>query len=191
MDKYGFIYVWRDRKRNKFYIGCHWGTEDDGYICSSTVMRKAYRRRPEDFKRRIIQRIYSTRQELLEVEHRWLTLVPDEQLGKRYYNMSKHHFNHWSAMPDEERKKTIRQKISAANLGKVLSEETRARISAATLGRKKKNLKSGSRYISPETRAKMVESRLRNGNYKMSDATRLKQSRAKLGNQNRKQNEQH
>lgn len=29
-EKYGFVYIWRDRKYNRYYIGCHWGREDDG-----------------------------------------------------------------------------------------------------------------------------------------------------------------
>ena len=33
MEKYGFVYLWYDRKRKMFYIGSHWTTETDGYIC--------------------------------------------------------------------------------------------------------------------------------------------------------------
>ena len=58
MEKYGFVYIWRDRKHKMFYIGCHWGTEDDGYVCSSNRMRNAYNRRPNDFKRKIISHKY-------------------------------------------------------------------------------------------------------------------------------------
>ena len=72
MEKYGFVYIWRDKKRKMYYIGSHWGTEDDGYICSSDRMRKAYRRRPDDFKRRVISRIDTNREELLDEEHRLL-----------------------------------------------------------------------------------------------------------------------
>ena len=28
MEKTGFIYIWYDRKRKMYYIGCHLGTED-------------------------------------------------------------------------------------------------------------------------------------------------------------------
>lgn len=37
------------KKHSKYYIGSHWGTEDDGYICSSKNMRDNYRYRPHDF----------------------------------------------------------------------------------------------------------------------------------------------
>jgi len=138
MDKTGFIYIWHDTKRNMFYLGCHWGSEEDGYICSSNRMRDAYRRRPNDFRRRILKRDIR-REALLEEEHKWLQLIPQEQLGKRYYNLTKKHFGHWSA--DPERSKTIGQKISEAttgksrNKGKKPSKETRKKISDSLKGR--------------------------------------------------------
>jgi len=85
-EKYGFVYIWRDRKNNRFYIGCHWGTEDDGYICSSTWMRNSYKRRPQDFKRRIISRTYTSKTDMFLKEYEWLCLIKREELGKKYYN---------------------------------------------------------------------------------------------------------
>jgi hypothetical protein len=96
MEKYGFIYIWYDRYRKRFYIGCHWGYENDGFICSSSNMLKAYKRRSGDFKRRILTKIYTSRKDLLEEEYRWLSLIKDEELRVRYYNLSKKHFGHWS-----------------------------------------------------------------------------------------------
>lgn len=57
-EKYGFVYLWHNKKHKRFYIGSHWGTEDDGYLCSSNWMRKSYYRNPQDFKRRILSKIY-------------------------------------------------------------------------------------------------------------------------------------
>lgn len=71
-NKYGFVYVWRDRKRNKFYVGVTGGTETDGYVCSSKHMRKAHVRRKEDFKRRVVQKVYTN---LVEAEYHWLQLI--------------------------------------------------------------------------------------------------------------------
>ena len=87
-EKYGFVYVWYDRWRKMFYVGSHWGTEDDGYICSSNRMRDAYRRRPNDFKRRVIARV-DDRLELLDEEFKWLDLISEKELGKKYYNLEK------------------------------------------------------------------------------------------------------
>lgn len=86
MEKYGFVYIWFDRYRKMYYVGSHWGRESDGYICSSNRMRDAYRRRPDDFKRRILFRLFSSRKELLLVEEMWLSLMKNNELGKKYYN---------------------------------------------------------------------------------------------------------
>jgi hypothetical protein len=95
-ENYGFVYIWYDNKYNRYYIGCHWGTEDDGYICSSSWMKQAYKKRSEDFKRRIISRIYTNRNNLLEEEYKWLRMIKQEELGKRYYNLNNRHFGPWT-----------------------------------------------------------------------------------------------
>ena len=123
--KYGFVYIWRDKKRKMYYIGCHWGTEDDGYICSSNRMRDAYRRRPVDFKRRIIAKVETTRQDLMEEEFKWMQLIPENELGKRYYNLRNQHFGHWTAISDEERKLNIKEKISRAGIGRISNAKGR------------------------------------------------------------------
>lgn len=88
MEKYGFVYIWRDRKHNRYYVGSHYGHEDDGYICSSNWMRDAYRRRPSDFKRRIIKKYYNIRrQDLFLEEDIYLKMIKINELGKRYYNL--------------------------------------------------------------------------------------------------------
>jgi len=99
MEKYGFVYLWYDRKHNRFYVGCRWGKEDDGYICSSVWMKRSYNRRPTDFKRRILERVYTSRKDLLEREHYWLQQIKQEELGQKYYNIRNHHFSHWSTDP--------------------------------------------------------------------------------------------
>ena len=109
MKKYGFVYIWFDRKHKRYYVGCHWGKENDGYICSSNWMRGAYKRRPEDFKRRIIQRIYTNRKETFIAEEKYLDSIKKEEFGKRYYNL-RNIKGHWST--DEEKTKSLREKLS-------------------------------------------------------------------------------
>lgn len=46
LNKYGFVYLWYDTYRKMYYIGSHWGTESDGYVCSSRRMKFAYKKRP-------------------------------------------------------------------------------------------------------------------------------------------------
>jgi len=87
MEKYGFIYIWFDRKHKKFYVGSHWGTIDDGYVCSSRWMKQSYKRRPKDFKRRILKNhIY--KESLKQEEYMWLKLIKKDELGKKYYNLT-------------------------------------------------------------------------------------------------------
>jgi hypothetical protein len=110
MEKYGFVYLWFDKKRKMFYVGSHWGTEDDGYICSSNRMRDAYRRRSQDFKRKIIGRVHTDKKSLLELEEYYLNLIKEDEIGKRYYNLCRGGTGHWSAYP--EKVKTLKEKIS-------------------------------------------------------------------------------
>lgn len=146
MEKYGFVYIWFDKKRKMFYVGSHWGHENDGYKCSSKWMRDAYRYRPEDFRRKILKTNIEDRGELLTEEHRYLAMIPDEQLGKKFYNLTKHHPGHWSTDPNSN--KTVgekisasplrRQRISEANTGRKLSEEHKEKIRSIRTGTKHK-----------------------------------------------------
>lgn len=166
MEKYGFVYIWYDCKHKRYYVGCHWGTEEDGYICSSTNMNHAYKRRPNDFKRRILSRV-SDRSKLLEEEYKWLSQIKQEELRVRYYNLHNHHFNHWSH--DNNLKISIGQKISLSqrsnpnfgkwNKGNVVSEETKRKISQSTSIAMKEHYKKNPR--SEETRKKISENNKR------------------------------
>jgi predicted HicB family RNase H-like nuclease len=87
-ETFGFVYVWFDRKHKRYYIGSHWGREDDDYICSSNNMRMNYKNRPHDFKRRIVARVYTNRDDLFQEEQRWLNMIPRNAFGFQYYNLS-------------------------------------------------------------------------------------------------------
>lgn len=106
----GFVYIWRDRKHSRYYIGSHWGSFDDGYICSSTWMKQAYKHRPQDFKRRILKTITSSRHELREEEQRWLHMIEPKEQGKKYYNLTLHTTPSWHL--NEERKQSVKDRIS-------------------------------------------------------------------------------
>ena len=127
MEKYGFVYIWFDRKHKRYYVGSHWGTEDDGYVCSSQWMRRARERRPEDFKRRIIKRGFTDKKSLLIEESRYLKMIKPEELKTRYYNMKVGDANHWSAMYPEY-VKTVSEKISHRTKEVMNSPEVRAKM---------------------------------------------------------------
>jgi hypothetical protein len=170
MEKTGFIYIWYDRKRKMFYIGSHFGTKDDGYICSSNRMRDAYRRRPFDFKRRIIE-TNITRDLLLETEHKWLSLISEHKLGKKYYNLRQHKWGHWST--DENRRMTVGQKIGSntnrnekirqASLGRKHTEETKEKLRQKSLKQfenadNRKKCGNGKRGKPSKTKGKSIHS---------------------------------
>ncbi len=125
MEKYGFVYIWHDRKHHRYYVGSHWGTVDDGYICSSRWMRKAYRRRPEDFKRRILSIVTTNRHDAYLKEEAWLKLMKPEELGERYYNRSRktHNLREIGGVPWNKGKTNIYaeetlEKMRQAKVGK-------------------------------------------------------------------------
>ena len=97
-DYYGYVYIWRDRLRKKFYIGSRYGRLT-GYIGSNKWLKSAYQKRPNDFQRRILFLLKEPNLRLLhEREQYWLNLIPPSQLSTsenvingtaRYYNMKR------------------------------------------------------------------------------------------------------
>ena len=87
----GFVYIWFDRKRKLFYVGSHMGNPDDGYVGSNVRLMRAYKARPETFRRRILE-MYTdiANKELREREGVWLSKIKPEELhGRKYYNEKK------------------------------------------------------------------------------------------------------
>jgi hypothetical protein len=50
----GFVYKWYDTSNDMYYIGCHKGHPDDGYIGSGRRFKFAYKKRPNSFYREIL-----------------------------------------------------------------------------------------------------------------------------------------
>ncbi len=138
IQKYGFVYIWRDKKKNRYYIGSHWGTPDDGYVCSSSWMKKTYKIRPTDFCRKILYKTMD-RPTLLVEEEKWLHLIKDEELGKKYYNLNNKGVGHWST--NENSRKGIKQKLSERHKGRIykrgwhLTEEQKLHLSKINKGK--------------------------------------------------------
>lgn len=120
----GFIYRWYDLKRDKYYIGSHWGSPTDKYVCSSRHMLRAYKRRPETFQREILEFV-NDRALLLLAEEAWLQKIPLADIGVKSYNLIRR-TGHWHAQSyaetiaklkaswTEERKIGARQTLSDA-----------------------------------------------------------------------------
>jgi hypothetical protein len=85
--KFGFVYLWYDTFRKKYYLGSHLGFSDDGYTGSNHRFQCAYKSRPETFKRRILESHENiTSRQLLKREQFWLNKIKPEELTVRYYN---------------------------------------------------------------------------------------------------------
>lgn len=106
----GFVYIWYDKKLKRFYVGSHWGAEDDGYVCSSNNMRHNYRNRPNDFRREILARVTTNRTDLLNEEQRWLDMIKPEEFGHKYYNINANSFKHCWWM-NEDTKQEVTEKL--------------------------------------------------------------------------------
>lgn len=157
MQKTGFVYIWYDRKHKMYYIGCHWGTEEDGYICSNNRMREAYRRRPADFKRRILKKNIE-RMHLLDEELKWLHMIKDEELRIKYYNIRKTKWDNFINKP-------------ICLKGRKLSEETKQKIRIART----------KQIITPEHKRKLKEWHAKNPDHNKSLARSEKISKSLTG----------
>jgi hypothetical protein len=138
-----FVYLWRDRLSNRYYLGYHCG-KNPRYICSSKYMKKEYKARPTDFTRRILAT--GTRDEMGALEKRLLH-TRKKHLGERYYNLATSFpILHWTdqlkknqgelsrkrmANMTAEQKKQMRMKTSKSRAGISYkpSKEQREKIS--------------------------------------------------------------
>lgn len=50
-----FLYIWEQLSTTKFYLGYHKGSPEDGYICSSKIVKKLILENPLDWERTIIE----------------------------------------------------------------------------------------------------------------------------------------
>lgn len=116
MKRYGFVYIWFDSKRKKYYIGSHLGPKNDRYIGSNKLLKCAYKSRPHTFKRRILfEGYFNSHKELLFEEEKWLSLIKDNELNVKYYNQKKVAAGGdiISTLTEEKRQEHKRKSISA------------------------------------------------------------------------------
>jgi NUMOD3 motif len=195
MEKYGFVYIWFDRKHKRFYIGCRWGHENDGYICSSKWMKDSFKRRPKDFKRKILARLITTKKELLDEEFKWLSMIKTEELGKKYYNLHNYRFGHWSM--DDKKTLSVGEKISLSHRndpnwgnwskGRLHSDEAKEKLREANRKqfedqeqREMRRQKSLELWSNPEYLEKQRLARSKKGFYKGFNKKHTEESKQKM-----------
>lgn len=111
-----FVYKWTDNLTGKFYIGSHKGSPDDGYICSSKLMKERYNERPEDFSREIIAE--GDHKNMIALEAEILDEV-DARANTYYYNQTNGNENWYCKGHTAEAKEKMRIKAIENNLEKV------------------------------------------------------------------------
>lgn len=170
----GFVYIWYDTKRNKFYIGSHLGYLNDGYVCSNKRLLNIFKSRPETLRRRILEYYDDiNHQFLLEREQEWLNLIEEDELhGVRYYNEKKVAFGGdiFSTLPQEKQNK-LREigrnnSVKGAAAHKKWLEENPELVSQMAKERRSKvkcvrtnpNLRKKAKIIGPNEEEYIVES---------------------------------
>lgn len=133
-DYDGFVYLWRDSTNGMFYLGSHFGSTDDGYVGSGVRFMHAYAKRPEAFKRRVLEYVSGSKQTVFEREQLWLNLIKTEELNTRYYNQRRRAIGR----PEGERKqfrhtaesieKMKKPKASKENYSRPKSVDHRAKL---------------------------------------------------------------
>jgi len=84
----GFIYEWENLINGKKYIGSHAGREDDGYIGSGFLFKKAIKKYGIANFKRIILEFVASKDDLLIREKYWLDKT-NAYFDKNYYNIAK------------------------------------------------------------------------------------------------------
>lgn len=126
-----FVYIWI-HYTGKWYIGYHRGTEDDGYITSSKIVKPMIKSNPTHWRRYVI--CYGTQDDMLNIETRLLTML-DARRNPMSYNQHNGNGKDFTFKAHTEESK---QKLSQAhkgkpahNKGKPRTEQERKNISEA------------------------------------------------------------
>ena len=122
----GFVYRWTDNSNGMYYIGCHKGDPNDGYIGSGKWFKSAYDKRPESFSREVLY----VGEHFAELEE-FMLIELDASRDEKSYNLIN------ACRGQNEFSSEARERISKAHKGKVTSEETKIKMSLASKGRPK------------------------------------------------------
>jgi len=120
-----FTYCWTDHLKNMLYVGCHKGSEDDGYVCSSKWMLEEYTKRPDDFTRQIITE--GTYDDCLMLEATILKTA-DAKNNSDYYNQHNGDGKFVCKNITEETREKLRRRVPW-NKGKRMPEHQRQKLS--------------------------------------------------------------
>lgn len=144
MTHEAFVYSWRNKTDGRLYVGYHKGTPTDGYVASSKIFLKEYHANPDNFERFIIAE--GTLADMRVLETKILQGVNAAD-SNDFYNQ--HNNNSKNGVISHSLK--TKNKIAAKAKGRVVSEETRKKMSESH----KKRWANGYQHSS-EALAKML-----------------------------------
>jgi hypothetical protein len=117
----------------------------------------AYRKRPNDFKRRVIEFIVGNKLDILFAEQKWLDMIDDAELNTKYYNQKK--FASGGSVKGRKQPKTEQDKlklrkprINKSNMSYPKSPSHKQSISDALKGRKGTNSMLGKSHTTESKR---------------------------------------
>ena len=132
----GFVYMWTNVINNKKYIGSHKGKDDDGYVGSGFLFKKAVEKYGiEKFSREILYREYLSNIKLRQKE---IDIINERNavLSKEYYNLINYDPSY---ILNGKRMRIVteetKQKIRLSRLGSKASEKTKLKMSKMRKGK--------------------------------------------------------
>lgn len=146
-----FLYIWTHLPTKMWYVGsrvakgCH---INDGYICSSKIVKPLILANPSDWNREILEEGEGKYIRDLETDYLTITNAAQDHMSFNKHNGGKN-FNGICRLGSKHSDET-RAKISAAGKGKTFTDEHKAKMSAAHKGKKQ----------SDETKLKMSSAKL-------------------------------
>lgn len=132
IERIGIVYGWINIENQKWYIGSHFGTLDDGYISSGKIFLAAYKKNQNKMMRQILY----IGPDFRKAEEFYLLFL-DAARDRQSYNMKNTVFG--GGVPLENLSIETRHKISEAlrrRVRKPLTPEQRQKISKTLTGRK-------------------------------------------------------
>jgi hypothetical protein len=126
----GYVYFIEDTQHSKFYIGSHKGTVNDGYICSSKIVKEQMKERPSDFRRVIVA--IGTYEDMISLESSLLRKV-NAKVNPNYYNLHNGDGKFYCKFRTKESIEKSRKGI----LGRPLSEQHKSKLRKSHTGKKR------------------------------------------------------
>lgn len=134
----GFVYLWINKVNGKKYVGAHVGSEEDGYVGSGVLFKKAILKYGiESFERKILYKEYESVENLFRKEFEIINEL-NAVFSTEYYNLTNYDPK-YTECSCGGRKRIVtdetREKIRIARTGSKASESTKKKMSKKRKGK--------------------------------------------------------